>query len=99
MGKRSRPILAICYDFDGTLAPGNMQEYDFIPQLKIKPAEFWKQAARWAEEQEADKIIAYMCLMLKKAEASDDVCIKRDDFIQFYNNLDNRLYFFQKREW
>jgi hypothetical protein len=23
--------MAICYDFDGTLAPGNMQEHDFIP--------------------------------------------------------------------
>ena len=24
--------VAIAYDFDGTLAPGNMQEYDFIPK-------------------------------------------------------------------
>jgi hypothetical protein len=24
---------AIAYDFDGTLAPGNMQEYDFIPAV------------------------------------------------------------------
>jgi hypothetical protein len=30
MSKKLTPI-AIAYDFDGTLAPGNMQEYDFIP--------------------------------------------------------------------
>ena len=28
--------LAIAYDFDGTLAPGNMQEHSFIPELGIE---------------------------------------------------------------
>ncbi|NTW64502.1 MAG: haloacid dehalogenase-like hydrolase, partial [Chlorobiaceae bacterium] len=28
--------MSIAYDFDGTLAPGNMQEYDFIPKLRMK---------------------------------------------------------------
>lgn len=30
---RKRIPLAIAYDFDGTLAPGNMQEYDFVPAI------------------------------------------------------------------
>ena len=34
--------VAIMYDFDETLAPGNMQEYAFIPMLEISPSEFWK---------------------------------------------------------
>jgi hypothetical protein len=25
-----KTIIAICYDFDGTLCPGNMQEYGFF---------------------------------------------------------------------
>ena len=33
--------ITIMYDFDETLAPGNMQEYAFIPNLKINANEFW----------------------------------------------------------
>jgi hypothetical protein len=31
--KPRNPIIAICYAFDGTLSPGNMQEYGFLPGL------------------------------------------------------------------
>ena len=34
---RKLPVVAIAYDFDGTLSPGNIQEHSFIPntcQLK-----------------------------------------------------------------
>jgi hypothetical protein len=33
--------IAIAYDFDGTLAPGNMQEHSFIPKLGINKAKEW----------------------------------------------------------
>ncbi|NDF15870.1 haloacid dehalogenase-like hydrolase, partial [bacterium] len=43
----NRPI-AICYDFDGTLCPRYMQEYGYIPQLGVKPKQFWKMAIELA---------------------------------------------------
>ena len=34
--------LALIYDFDGTLAPGNMQERQFIPDIGMTASEdFW----------------------------------------------------------
>ena len=32
--------MAIAYDFDGTLAPGNAQEPQFIPDVGMKPKDF-----------------------------------------------------------
>ena len=49
--------IALIYDFDGTLAPGNMQEYDFIPAVGKSNKEFWHDANQLAEEQDADNLL------------------------------------------
>ena len=35
--------MAIAYDFDGTLADGNMQEHQFLPDIGMEPKEFWNE--------------------------------------------------------
>ena len=60
--------VAICYDFDGTLALGNMQEYGFIQALKMTADEFWKQSDSFAKSQKADKNLSYMLTMLSEAK-------------------------------
>ncbi|MDF2457745.1 MAG: hypothetical protein K0S79_161 [Nitrospira sp.] len=85
MSKKLTPI-AIAYDFDGTLAPGNMQEYDFIPALKMKSKEFWPQVKDLAAKQEGDEILAYMWLMLSKAQAAQ-VPVRKNDFKVFGANI------------
>lgn len=82
MAKKKKIPFAIAYDFDGTLAPGNMQEYDFIPKLGIKPKQFWAEAGKLAQAQHADPILVYMYLMLKKAQAKE-VPVKKSDFVHF----------------
>jgi hypothetical protein len=52
--------VAIAYDFDGTLAPGNMQEHSFLPSLGINAGEFWTKAKAIARENDMDEILAYM---------------------------------------
>ena len=71
--------MAIVYDFDGTLAPGNMQEHAFIPDIGMKPDEFWDEVGQLMKDHQADGVLMYMHLMLKKA-ASAGVPVRRDDF-------------------
>ncbi|MDD5458110.1 MAG: HAD family hydrolase [Phycisphaerae bacterium] len=83
MSKPKPVVIAICYDFDGTLSPGNMQEYNYIPSLNIKPADFWSQAEQHAKDQDADAILAYMNLMLEKATRSSGVRVTRKAFVDY----------------
>ncbi len=79
MPKRKKPPLAICYDFDGTLAPGNMQERDFIPNIGMTTSSFWNEVGEESKKRDADNILIYMWLMLKKAEAAE-IKVRREDF-------------------
>lgn len=66
---RRKPTIAICYDFDGTLSPGNMQEYGFFDGLEPKERKtFWAESKQMAKEHQADGILMYMRLMLRKAD-------------------------------
>jgi len=74
--------VALIYDFDGTLAPGNMQEHTFLPHLGIDKESFWTEANAMAVAHDMDGILAYMQLMLDKANEKN-VSVMRSDFIWF----------------
>ena len=58
--------IAICYDFDGTLSPKNMQEYGFIDAFSdVGSRAFWDSAKSQAKREDMDQILAYMYLMKK----------------------------------
>lgn len=84
--KKDAPFVLI-YDFDGTLSPGNMQEYNFVPSLGIKPTTFWQDAKKLAEDKQADEILAYMYLMLEKAN-QQQIRISKKDFENFGKNIE-----------
>lgn len=64
----SPPIVALVYDFDGTLAVGNVQEHSFIPELGMSAQEFWDISNREAQTHDADQILTYMRQMLLQVE-------------------------------
>jgi hypothetical protein len=47
-----------------------MQEHSFIPEIGMSKKKFWDEVNKLAKENEADNILMYMYLMLKKAEAN-----------------------------
>jgi hypothetical protein len=77
-----KKTVAIAYDFDGTLAPGNMQEYNFIPDLNMDKKEFWNEANRLAEKHDMDEILAYLWLMLTKAKEKN-IPVLEKTFMQY----------------
>lgn len=60
---------AIVYDFDGTLARGNIQEHSFIPGVGMQPEEFWARSNGAAQRHDADQILTYMYEMLLQTRA------------------------------
>ena len=68
---RKKPIIALCYDYDGTLIRGNMQENSFIPNIGMEKDKFWEEVKRHAKKHDMDEVLAYMQLMLKKAKEKD----------------------------
>ncbi|CAN5295813.1 hypothetical protein BH10PSE2_BH10PSE2_22680 [soil metagenome] len=58
---------ALIYDFDGTLARGNMQEVSFIPSIGMDIGAFWAEADAMTKASDADGILMYMQLMLRHA--------------------------------
>lgn len=83
-----KPTVALIYDFDGTLSPSNMQEYDFLKAIDVKDKQkFWAENAEMVSKQNASSILCYMRLMLDKARAAH-VSIKRQQFVDFGKSIE-----------
>ncbi len=92
---RKQLIVALVYDFDGTLSPGNMQEFGFIQAIGKTPEEFWKMSDQIAKGQDASNILAYMKLMFDEARKAG-IKLRRDDFRKFGEQIE---LFQGVREW
>ena len=79
---RKKPIVALIYDFDGTLSPGNMQEFGFIQAIGKSPKEFWQESDNIAVGQDASNILSYMKLMFDEARKAG-IKLRREDFKRF----------------
>jgi hypothetical protein len=66
--KEYQPVLAICYDFDKTLSPDNMQAQGYIQSVGYDIGEFWEKSDKFAEEHDMDSNLAYMYCMLESAK-------------------------------
>ena len=55
------PTVALVYDFDGTLAPGNMQEFGLLQALGYdNPNDFWNLCDQIAKTNDAGGIAVVM---------------------------------------
>ncbi len=61
------PVLAVCYDFDKTLSPTDMQAQGYIQSVGYDVGEFWEKTNILAEKNEMDGNLAYMYTMMDEA--------------------------------
>lgn len=66
--KENKPVVAICYDFDKTLTPDDMQAQGFIQSVGYDVNSFWEKLNGLAEQNEMDQNLAYMYTMLHESE-------------------------------
>ena len=83
---RKKPIVALIYDFDGTLSPGNMQEFGFIQAVGKTAEEFWRMSDNIAIGQDASNVLSYMKLMFDEARRNG-IQLHREDFLRFGRNI------------
>ncbi len=89
---------ALIYDFDGTLARGNLQETSFIPDVGMTKEEFWSEVKRRTQKHDADEILVYMHLMIEKAlEKSVPVTVedlkRHGEAAPLFSGLENKAWF------
>jgi hypothetical protein len=64
----SKPIVAILYDFDATLATSDMQNFSFIPSLGLTPDEFWGKTKEFSEKTGCEKTLGYIYTMIAECK-------------------------------
>ena len=60
--------IALIYDFDGTLAEGNLPDHKLLPDIGIDKESFWQEVEKITEEKDIDGVLAYMYLLAKYAK-------------------------------
>jgi len=68
--KEDIPVVAICYDFDKTLSPDDMQAQGYIQSVGYDIADFWDECNKLSEANDMDQNLAYMYKMVQEAEGN-----------------------------
>ena len=66
--KEDRPVVAVCYDFDKTLSPDDMQAQGYIQSVGFDVERFWEESDAFAVAHDMDQNLAYMYKMVQEAE-------------------------------
>ncbi len=66
------PVLAICYDFDKTLSPDNMQAQGYLQAINYEDQDkSWAETSELAASHEMDSNLSWMYLMLKGSRGKE----------------------------
>lgn len=91
--KETKPVVAICYDFDKTLSPTDMQAQGFIQSVGCDVNAFWAESNEVAERNDMDQNLAYMLKMKEKADGqvlfTKKELIKYGKTVELFNGVED----------
>ena len=90
-----KPILALIYDFDNTLASTDMQNFSFIPSLGMEKGEFWDKTNELFKEENMDKVLCYLLVMIQECKKKS-IKLNKEFLKECGKNID---YFKGVRSW
>jgi len=85
----SMPVLAMCYDFDKTLTPDDMQAQGFIQSVGYNEEQikqFWQESNELAKKNDMDNNLAYMYKMIQ--EAVGHFYVTKDKLMEYGNQVE-----------
>lgn len=91
--RNRKPRMAICYDFDKTLSPDDMQTFTLIPSFNIDKDSFWAETGKLALENLMENNLAWMYQLIKHSTFRDK-SIKKEYFqaigkdVKLYKGVD-----------
>ena len=83
--KEEKPVVAICYDFDKTLTPSDMQAQGFIQSVGYDVNSFWEKSNGLAENNGMDQNLAYMYTMLQ--ESTGKVLFTKESLMEYGSKI------------
>lgn len=96
MEKNKNNIVAICYDYDKTLAPlGSSFDYGFFDKLGIPQKEFWDEVTSLRTLDALDDVLSYMYYAVFKSKQLGVDLTKKD----FENFAKNAIYYKGVETW
>lgn len=92
--KIKQNVIAIVYDFDGTLTPGSMQNYTVLDVLGIdNPNKFWAEVEQESIKKSEEKDLVWMRKIKDLAAKKEDFALKKEIFklrakrIKYYKGI------------
>lgn len=91
--KEDLPVLAICYDFDKTLSPDNMQAQGYIQAVYGDDVNrFWEECNKLAYDNDMDSNLAWMFMMKDNAYGKElftrDKLVEYGSKVKLYEGVD-----------
>ncbi|HNX68534.1 MAG TPA: HAD family hydrolase [Candidatus Omnitrophota bacterium] len=91
--KAAQNIIAIVYDFDGTLSPGNMQEETIFKAYGIDKRKFWAKSQKLVRDRGYEQTLAYLKLLItdpvfRKKPLTRDLLRRLASRVLYYPGVD-----------